>query len=282
MTRLHHPSRFGVGILTACALVGASAMALPARADASADLSISQSVTGAPIVGQKLTYTITVTNSGPDAATQVAFSDGQQTGSRINSVSGTGTCFKFPPDTPVAVCQVGTLMAGASATMTLVVTTGIPGPNESQASVQSNGGTPDPNFLNNNSTLTTQVAALPTDIQVTGFASTGSPTTGSTFTYTYQIKNSGPAGAGGVTFTDTLPAALTFVNVNSNDPCSETDGTVSCDLQGLIVGAQTTVTITVVAPANPGTITNVGAASSSLTTDTQPANNSFPVTVQVR
>jgi uncharacterized repeat protein (TIGR01451 family) len=262
-------------------LVGTSAAAaLPAQAAASADLSVSQSVTGTPVVGQKLTYTLAVTNNGPDDATQVGIVDGAPSGSRILSVSGPGTCFRFPPDTPVAVCQAGTLPAGASVTMTVVVATGVPGPNQNAATVSSNG-TDDPNFLNNNSTLTTQVAPLPTDIQVTGFASTGSPTIGSTFTYTFQVKNSGPAGAGAVTFTDTLPGALTFVSVNSNSPCLETDGTVSCDLGGLVVGAQALVTISVVAPTSPATITNVGTASSSAT-DTQPANNSVGVTVQVK
>jgi uncharacterized repeat protein (TIGR01451 family) len=279
---MQQAARLSFGILTACALVGASAQAaaLPARAATSADLAISQSVTGTLVVGQHLTYTITVTNNGPDAATQVAFSDGAPIGSRILSVAGPGTCFRFPPDTPIAVCQVGTLPDGASATMTLVVAIGIPGPNLSQATVSSND-TPDPNFLNNSSMLTTQVAPLPTDVQVTGFASTGSPTTGSTFTYTFQVKNNGPAGAGGVTFTDALPAPLTFVSVFTNFPCTITGNTVSCDLQGLTVGAQVTVTITVAAPASPATITNVGTVSSSAT-DTQPANNSFPVTVQVR
>lgn len=280
MVHVSHLSRLGFGVLMACALAGAGTAPLPARAASSADLALSQSVTGTSIVGQNLTYTLAVTNNGPDDATQVAISDGAPSGSRILSVSGPGTCFRFPPDTPLAVCQTGTLPAGASVTMKVVVATGIPGPNQNSATVSSNG-TDDPNFLNNSSTLTTQVAPLPTDVQVTGFASTGSPSTGSTFSYTFQVKNNGPAGAGGVTFTDTLPAALTFVSVNSNSPCTETGTTVSCDLGGLVVGAQALVTINVLAPTSPATITNIGAASSSAT-DTQPANNSFPVTVQVR
>jgi len=56
------------------------------------------------------------------------------------------------------------------------------------------------------------IAPAATDIQITGSASNGSPTVGSTFTYTYQIKNAGPWGTyGGLTFTDTLPPSLTFV-----------------------------------------------------------------------
>ena len=36
------------------------------------------------------------------------------------------------------------------------------------------------------------VAPTPTDIQIKGASSTGAPPTGSTFTYTFEIKNAGP------------------------------------------------------------------------------------------
>ena len=57
------------------------------------------------------------------------------------------------------------------------------------------------------------VAPAATDIQISGAASTGSPSVGSTFTYTYQVHNWGPWGTfGGITFVDTLPASLTYVS----------------------------------------------------------------------
>jgi len=47
---------------------------------------------------------------------------------------------------------------------------------------------PDAPFI----TLNSIVAPAATDIQINGTASNGSPSTGSEFTYTYQVKNAGP------------------------------------------------------------------------------------------
>lgn len=47
----------------------------------------------------------------------------------------------------------------------------------------------------------------PTDVQVTGSSNNGSPPVGSTFNYTFQVKNNGPIPAGGVTSDDALPAS---------------------------------------------------------------------------
>src|SRR3954454_9333502 len=44
------------------------------------------------------------------------------------------------------------------------------------------------------------------DIQVSGSSSVGSPVQGQPYTYTYQVKNSGPQGGQGVVFTDDLTA----------------------------------------------------------------------------
>src|SRR6059058_2076906 len=44
------------------------------------------------------------------------------------------------------------------------------------------------------------------DIQVSGSSSLGSPVQGQPYTYTYQVKNSGPQGDQGVVFTDDVTA----------------------------------------------------------------------------
>ena len=51
-------------------------LAAPAAAQASADLTVSKVDSPDPVVvGKRLTYTITVTNLGPDTATGVALTD---------------------------------------------------------------------------------------------------------------------------------------------------------------------------------------------------------------
>ena len=122
----------------------------------------------------------------------------------------------------------------------------------------------------------------PTDVQVTGFASTGSPNRGATYSYTFQVKNNGPVAAFNVTFSDPLPAAVSYVGVQTSvGSCAQAAGTVSCTLGDLAVGAQANVVITVVAPTAPSTFTNTASVASD-SPDRQPSNNSVGVTVQVK
>jgi uncharacterized repeat protein (TIGR01451 family) len=127
------------------------------------------------------------------------------------------------------------------------------------------------------------------DIQVSGSASTGSPGPGQRFSYTFQVKNSGPETAAAVSFTDQLPVgtSLGFGTVNGfSAPCSttmDTNGvsTVSCNLFDIAKGGQTSVVVYLDAPITAGTFSNTGTATSSVA-DPQPSNNSSTVTVQVK
>jgi uncharacterized repeat protein (TIGR01451 family) len=148
------------------------------------------------------------------------------------------------------------------------------------------------------------VAPAATDIQMAGSANNGSPAVGSTFTYSYQIKNAGPWGTGGgLTFVDTLPAPLTYVGsslvqvgidpttgqvVQAANPvgCSNVGQAVSCrigDLDNAGAFNQATVTLTVAASGAPQQIVNTA---SILTvqpqTDSNTTNNSVTVTVTTR
>ena len=122
------------------------------------------------------------------------------------------------------------------------------------------------------------------DLQVSGSASTGSPNAGAAFSYTFQVKNSGPDSATSATFSDTLPAGVGYnvATVNgSAASCSNVDVTVSCDLGALASGGQATVIINAYAPATVGTYSNTGTATSGVP-DPNTANNSVTVTVQVK
>jgi uncharacterized repeat protein (TIGR01451 family) len=148
------------------------------------------------------------------------------------------------------------------------------------------------------------VAPAATDIQMTGAASNGSPAVGSTFTYTYQIKNAGPWGTGGgLTFVDTLPAPLTYVSsslvqvgidsstgqaVQRVNPsgCSVVGQTVSCRIGDLDNGGafnQATITLTVAASGAPQQIVNTASVHTvSPQDDSNPTNNGVTVTVTTK
>ena len=90
--------------------------------------------------------------------------------------------------------------------------------------------------------LSVPVNPAPTDVQVTGSASTGSPPVGSDFSYTFQVKDNGPWPAPGVTFADTVPSTLGLIGVTSSlGTCSTVGSTVSCDFGDMAVGSQANV-----------------------------------------
>jgi uncharacterized repeat protein (TIGR01451 family) len=143
------------------------------------------------------------------------------------------------------------------------------------------------------------VAPAATDIQISGAASTGSPTVGSTFTYTYQVKNAGPWGTyGGITFVDALPGPLTYVSSSVTvfshlteqtvavDLCSVVGQTVTCPLGELQNGGpsgQATITLTVAVPSVPQQIVNTASAHTVPPQgDSNIANNSVTVSVTTR
>ena len=138
------------------------------------------------------------------------------------------------------------------------------------------------------------VAPAATDIQIKGAASNGAPPAGSTFTYTFQVKNAGPWGTyGGITFVDTLPASLTYVS-SSVSPlqalkalsCSLQDQTVTCPLNEMQSGGtsgQATITLTVVASSAPQQIVNTASVATALPqSDPNTANNSVTVSVTTK
>ena len=94
------------------------------------------------------------------------------------------------------------------------------------------------------------------------------------------MTNRGPAEAGGVTVTDTLPAALAYVSATSTAGSCSGTRTVTCALGSLAPGASATATLTV-RPTARGTVANSARADSS-TPDPNAADNTATATVRVR
>jgi len=122
------------------------------------------------------------------------------------------------------------------------------------------------------------------DVQVSGSASTGSPNAGSSYSYTFQVKNSGPESATSVVLSDSLPPEAGFNSATVNGvsgSCSLVDVVVSCDLGTLASGTQATVVVNAYAPTTVGTYSSTGSVSSG-TADPNLGNNSVTVTIQVK
>jgi uncharacterized repeat protein (TIGR01451 family) len=109
---------------------------------------------------ENVTYTITVTNSGPDTASNVVVTDVLPAGTTFVSATSTqGTC----TGTTTVTCTIGAMANGGTATITLVVTPPFEGVFTNTATV-SNTPEVDPTPGNNAGTSATAVgsADIPT------------------------------------------------------------------------------------------------------------------------
>jgi uncharacterized repeat protein (TIGR01451 family) len=123
------------------------------------DISVSKSDSPDPVtVGNNLTYTITVTNNGPDTATGITLTD--ILSSSVTYISTTSTQGSYTKSGNTVTCNIGTLSNGASATVTIVVTPTTSGTITNSASVTCSET--DSNTSNNTATATTTVISSST------------------------------------------------------------------------------------------------------------------------
>lgn len=147
------------GISIALLLLGlwTAQSARPAAAQTVADLAITKVADRKNLkVGENVTFTITLTNHGPAAATGVVFGD--PVPDALNLVSFTCTQGQVAG----SFCTVESIPSGGSVTATLVATP-IPNPAQSERKVTntafiSQSGAADPNPANNTASVTIHIA----------------------------------------------------------------------------------------------------------------------------
>ena len=239
-----------------------------------ADLAVTKVGPATVVAGGNVSYTVAATNNGPSNASTVSLTDTLPAGVTFVSVTPSNGGWSCGNSGNVSVtCTRANWNSGASTTFTIVVTApNNPGSLANAASIASTTADPDP--TNNTGTANTTVTAS-ANLAVT---KTGPATVaaGGNITYTVDASNLGPSAASNVSLTDTLPAGVTFVSVNASNggwSCSNTGNTsVTCTRANWNIGASTTFTIVVTAPAVGGPITNT-AAITSTTPDPNTGNN---------
>ncbi len=251
----------------------------------SADLSIVTIDTPDPVsAGSNLTYTITLTNTGPSDASTVTVTDTVPAGATFVSLSaGAGWSCTTP-----AVGGTGTIscanpsLAVGSAVFTLVVNVN---PSTAGGTVLSNTATAtstttDPSPGNESDTESTTVATS-ADLSIVMVDSPDPVNAGSNLTYAITLSNAGPTNASTVTVTDAVPAGTTFVSLSAGagwsctTPAVGGTGTISCANPSMAVG---NAAFTLVVNVNPstagGTILSNTATVTSTASDTVLTNNS--------
>jgi len=149
------------------------------------DVKVTKSDTPDPVtVGASVTYTITVTNNGPDTAHDVEMVDVLPSTVALGSVTpSVGSC----TGSTTITCDLGDLANGASATVTIVVTTTASGKLTNTATVSSDETETDPS---NNSVAQQTTVTLP-DLIVKSLNSVKAAIPGSAIDVTDTTTNKG-------------------------------------------------------------------------------------------
>jgi uncharacterized repeat protein (TIGR01451 family) len=262
---------------------------IPGQADLSVDVSTPLPPTTPIMEGGLATFMVTVTNHGPDAATNVALVDGLPIFKDVDvlpplpfpivSATASQGTMTFTPG--VLDTSLGTLGPGATATVKIVVLGARPATLRVTALVTSAQADPSPD--DNSSDNAIPVTPGP----VLDLRLVGSPTpvvqVGRNLTYIFGVVNRGDSFAREATLTVALPPGVTLVSATSSggdNPISQPGGIVTARLVdvGLIPGSPALVTI-VVRPKAPGTLV-ASATLRSSPTDPAPITRSLTVTAR--
>ncbi|MFL6333706.1 MAG: hypothetical protein ACJ754_10390 [Pyrinomonadaceae bacterium] len=251
---------------------------------AAADLSITKTTAGTFAVGSNATYTLTVTNGGPQsAAGTITVSDtlpaglsyvsATGTGWTCSNASGTVTCTRAGPVTSGTTLPAIalTVAVGAAAAPSVVNT----------ASVASST-TFDPDSSDNSSSVTSPVT-VPTDLTIAK-SHAGNFTRGTTGTYSLTVSNAGGAATSGtVTVSDTLPAGLSYSSATGTGwTCGAAGQTITCTRSDALAAGASYPAIAVVVnvlQTAGSSLTNTAAASGGGQTNTANDSASDPTTV---
>ena len=251
----------------------------------SADVGVVKSAPATAIAGgPPFNYVVTLSNGGPDAATDVSFTDNLPAGINFVSITqdtgpaASGCATPLPNSNGLVSCTIPLLGNGQSAQFTITVQAASTVAN---GTVVSNTATAssssfDANSTNNSSTAMTTISAN-ADVAINKTAP-ATATAGTNITYTITVQNNGPSTANSVSFTDTLPAGTTFVSESQTSgptfTCT-TGATVSCSIASLAPAASATFSVTVAVSASLANGTNLSntATVASTTPDSSSGNN---------
>jgi uncharacterized repeat protein (TIGR01451 family) len=225
-------------------------------------------------VGNNLTYTITVTNRGPAIATAVVQDVLPASQTYVSSSASVGSCAN---NAGVVTCNIGDLLVGQGAQITLVASPIFGGTYTNVVSVTGNQS----ELIPTNNAAAFVVSSIGTsDLAVSFDHAAASALIAQPMQYVIVVTNNSLSPASSVTVTNVLPAGFTLLAaVPSQGVCSNQAERISCSLGTIGGGAAATVQISA-RPNVLGLFTNLASAGTT-STDSAQANNTGQFSVQV-
>ena len=173
------------------------------------DLAVLKSVDdNTPDKNQNITFTVSVTNSGPTAATGVQITDALPAG--LTFVSATPSVGTYSNATGIWTLGALSNTAGQNNASLQIVATVIGTTAITNTASLTGVNQFDTNTANNQDSETVTPNAL--DLAVAKTVDDSTPDKNQNVTFTVTVTNNGPVAATGVQITDQLPAGVTFVS----------------------------------------------------------------------
>src|SRR5262245_17817465 len=170
-----------------------------------ADVLITKAVSDAtPNVGDTITFTLTVKDNGPNAATNVNVNDLLPTG--LSFVAANASQGDYFSNT--GVWNVGSVANGSQATLTITAKVTSPAALTNTATVTADQF--DPNTANNTASVTETPKQA--DLVIAKTVNDTDPNVGDTVTFVITVSNSGPNTATNVTVHELMEPGLRFVS----------------------------------------------------------------------
>lgn len=271
-------------------MVGLLGLVFAGTAWGQADLSVEQRADPElALVDNTVVYALKVSNNGPDAATEVllieAFSPG---GEFIRATPSQGSC---SPGEPL-VCTLGTLAAGASATVAVEIIPRSATTISADAAVSSSLADPDPTGNTASIAVSAVHSSESADLAISLRDRPDPVAEGNRVVYTAVVRNQGPAAATAVTLFErirplnlsafdrantTAGSCTTFFDTCTGSECvsaSTRPLEVNCNLGTLLPAATATIEVAVFADVSWDTNLNASASVTSTVADPDTANNS--------
>jgi uncharacterized repeat protein (TIGR01451 family) len=271
---------FGANAATATDVVGAGTQA---------GLVLTTAATpGTVLSGNDITYTQTITNNGPSAATTASFTEVTPTNTTFASVSApVGWTCTTPAvgATGTVNCTDPSMAPGTSADIIVVLNVA---PAIAAGTITATSSVTATNVVNTSTTTTATLVTMVCDLTVTSSGTPNPATQGNTITYTQTVTNHGPSNCVTATFNEATPAHTNFTSVaavttgGGTWTCPNTNP-VACTNPSVPPGSTVTITAvyTVINPTAAGTIIADTATAASATKDSNPSDNSVTVNIAV-
>ncbi len=238
-----------------------------------ADLSLVKTVDDpSPNVGDTVTFTLTVSNAGPDTATNISVEDTVPTGFTYVAASISGGDARDDSAAPLLTWTINSLASGASVDLTFQAEVLASGDFTNVAAVTaSDQYDPDPTNNTDSETATPQIA----DLSLVKTVDDPSPNVGDTVTFTLTVSNAGPDTATNISVEDTVPTGFTYVAASISGGDARDDSAaplLTWTINSLASGASVDLTFQAEVLAS-GDFTNVAAVTASDQYDPDPTNN---------